>query len=436
MDKEIMQELEGLKTDLQTEQTKLNEKAKEETGIKIKTIEENLQKLEGKIPVKQIEEIKTAVEELKTTSAEITALKDWQVKKDEADKLNQEVLDKMIAERKIKAIDEPIITLQSALTEALSQGDGFEKLKRMANNDSKRDKRFTVELKAVGTVTMGNLTGGTNYTTVVRPGIIEAPKRKVHVRDIVPVGNVGPGTQFVFMRQNGAGEGGITPVAENAPKPQFDLDLVEAAVNIETIAGWMLVTRKAMNNITGFLSFLQSRLPELFLRAEDFQLVQADGVSPNISGILDTGNFTAATSSATILIEQLIDSIAQLEDTEERYASGILLRPVDYYNFFKNKATGSGEYNLPQNVSFQNGTVYVSGIPAYASTAVPSGSYIVGDFAMGAQLLIQEGMRIEFFEQDDVNVRKNLITVRIEGTEAFPIYGSNYFIAGTVPGGS
>lgn len=433
---ELTKQLEGLKADLQNETKQLTEKAKEDFTKQIKSIEDNLKTIEGKIPTKQVEEINTSIQELKTSTTDIKQIKDWQVKKDEADKLNQEALDNLLAQKKIKTIDEAPVTLQSALSEGLLQGDGYEKLKRMADNKPGHDKRFTVEMKTVGTVSMGNVTGGTNYSTVVRPGIIEAPKRKVHIRDVVPVGNVGPGTQFVFMRQNGAGEGSIIPVAENGTKPQFDLDLVEAAVNIETIAGWMLVTRKAMNNIPGFLSFLQSRLPELFLRAEDYQLIQGDGISPNISGILDSGNYVAATSSAAVLIEQLIDSIAQLEDTEERYATAGLLRPVDYYNFFKNKATGSGEYNLPQNVAFQNGTLYVSGIPFYASTAVPSGTYIVGDFQMGAQLLIQEGMRIEFFEQDDVNVRKNLITVRIEGTECFPIYGNNYFIAGTVPGGS
>ncbi len=61
---------------------------------------------------------------------------------------------------------------------------------------------------------------------------------------------------------------------------------------------------------------------------------------------------------------------------------------------------------------------------------MPVGKYIVGDWQNGAQLLIQEGMRIEFFEQDSTNVRENKITVRIEETIAFPVYGNTFFIVG------
>jgi capsid protein len=108
-----------------------------------------------------------------------------------------------------------------------------------------------------------------------------------------------------------------------------------------------------------------------------------------------------------------------------------LLRSAEYFNFFKHKAVGSGEYDLPRNVVFTDGTLYISGIPVYQSTAVAADNRFVGDFAMGAQLLVQEGMRIEFFEQDADNVTKNKVTVRIEETVAFPVYGSDYFIKGT-----
>lgn len=308
----------------------------------------------------------------------------------------------------------------------------------------KETKSVSIELKAVGDVSIANVTGGSRYGQVMGPGIIEQPKRKVHMRQILPGGSIGPGNTFTFMRQDGQGEGDIAPVAEGALKPQFDLDLIEATVNIETIAGWMRVTRKAMNNIPGFTSFLQSRLPEKLMKVEDAQALYGSGVTPNIKGILTTGNFVQSTSAATNLAEKIIDDIALLEDTHERTATAILLRPVDYFGFFKQKAAGSGEYDLPQNVVFVNGQLYISGIPVYATTAlgqtdvdpgvpvVLKNDYVVGDFQMGAQWLTQEGMRIEFFEQDGTNVRENKVTVRIEETVAMPVYGPNYFVKGNV----
>jgi HK97 family phage major capsid protein len=234
------------------------------------------------------------------------------------------------------------------------------------------------------------------------------------------------------MRENGVGEGAIAPVAEGALKSQFDLDLVEATVQVETIAGWMRVTRKAMNNIPGFASYLSARLPEKFQNVLDSQILYGDGTTPDIKGILTSGNFVASNSTLdTPLIEKLITDIGVLEDSYERNATGIVLRPIDYYNFFKNKSTGSGEYDLPMGVTFVGNQMFLFGIPVYASTAITSPDYIVGDWAMGAQLLTQEGMRIEFFEQDGTNVRENKVTVRIEGNYALPVYGPDYFIKGT-----
>jgi hypothetical protein len=305
------------------------------------------------------------------------------------------------------------------------------KMDDLAKFERKETKSFSLELKAVGDMSTANVTGGNRYGQIMEPGIRTNPNRKVHMRDILPGGSIGPGNSFTFMREKGNGEGNPAPVAEGALKPQFDLDLEEATVQVETIAGWLRISRKMLNNVPGMISYLQQRLPEKFMRVLDAQVLYGDGTTPNLKGILATGNFVTSTAaSADPLIEKIIKDISSLEDTYERDANGILLRPKDYYSFFLNKAAGSGEYDLPQGVTFVNGQLYVFGIPAWASTAINSPDYVVGDFDMGAQLLTQEGMRIEFFAEDGTNVRENKVTVRIEGNYALPVYGPDYFIKG------
>lgn len=306
------------------------------------------------------------------------------------------------------------------------KNDDIEKFMR------KESSRLGLEIKAVGDMSTANVTGGSRYGQIMAPGIIESPRRKVHMSDIIQGGSIGPGNSYTFMRENGVGEGNPAPTAEGATKPQMDLDLIEATVQVENIAGWLRVTNKAMRNIPGFLAFLQSRLPEKFQRVMDAQILYGNGTSPNLKGILTSGNFVASTSTlADQLIEKIIDDIATLEDTYERDANGILLRPVDFYGFFKNKAAGSGEYDLPQGVTIVGGQLMVLGVPAYASTAITAPDYVVGDFNQGVQLLTQESMRVEFFREDGTNVRDNKVTVRIEGDFALPVYGPDYFIKGT-----
>lgn len=305
------------------------------------------------------------------------------------------------------------------------------KSKEIEDFRDKKTKSVELELKAVGDFTTSNVTGGNRYGQVFAPQIIDLPSRKVHMDEIIPGGTIGAGNSFTFMREVGVGEGEIAPTAEGALKAQFDLDLEEATVQVETIAGWMRVTRKAMSNIPGFISYLQRRLPQKFRNVLDNQVLYGSGVTPNIKGILTAGNFIASTATITLpLIEKIISDISRLEDAFQRSANAIILRPSAYYSFFLNKASGSGEYDLPQGVSIVNGRLFFMGIPAYASTALTGTDYIVGDLE-GAQLLTQESMRIEFFEQDGTNVRENKVTVRIEGNFALPVYGSTYFIKGT-----
>lgn len=406
-----------------------------------KAAEERIKALEGiieelKKTIKPVDEkkINDALEGLK---GDLKKMQDEAEEKKKDDEKNQVLLNAIDAKVKnIKSYtdgEKKAKSFGQVLEEALNVGENFKNLEMMVNNHKDRLKQWSMEIKAVGDVTIaGNYSGGTRALQILRPGIIQAPPRKVHIRELLPTGPVGPGTSYVYMKENGAGEGAISPVAEGNLKAQIDVDLVETSVNIETIAGWLRVTRKAMNNIPGFISFLQTRLPEKLLRIEDAQLIGGNGVSPNIKGITTSGNYTAATSIETLLIEQLIDGLAQFEDTMDRNATAILLRPLNYFNFFKTKAGGSMEYDLPKNVTFVNGVLYLSGVPVFASTGLTSGKYIIGDWEEGAMLLTQEAMRVEFFEQDGTNVRENKITVRIEETIAFPVFGSDYFVVGDV----
>ena len=397
--------------------TKLEQSLTEKSDEKIKSAEEKIAAVEKALVEVQAKEAATP-EELKTVKADLEAtmkaLDILQVRIKHAQPAKQE---------EVKSFD---VRLKEAIEEA---GDKIAKFIR------KEVKSFDIELKDVGDVTTANVTGTTVWGAQSRSGLIMNPSRKTHMRSMLRVLPAGPGTDYYFMRENGEGEGSIATVAEGAAKPQFDLDLVESSVKFETIAGWMRISKKALNNIPGLTAFLQSRLPEKLLNVEDSQILYGDGTSPNLKGIGTSGNFTTSVATAAqVLIEKIISDISNMEDTSEVSANFGLLRPADYYGFFLNKASGSGEYDLPQGVSIVDGQLYFLGIPFYASTAVKKDAvngndYFIGDLN-GADILQQESMRIEFFEQDTDNVQKNKVTVRIEEVIALPVYGSRYFVKG------
>ena len=386
--KELMQELENLKAALQTAAT-----AEAKAQIEAK-----------------MAELKSKLDEIETLKAQIVVLKDA------ADK-NQEALDGLIAAKNAKAANPETKSFNSLLAEGITEN--ADKIKSI-----KKGQSVSFEMKAVADMTFGvNFATADNSVTTVRPGIIELPKRKLHIRQLLNGGAMGT-SNFAYVKEV-AGEEAPETVLEGGAKNQFHLSLQEVESPSQYVAGYIRISRKMLDDVQGMTTFLQSRLMELLLRTEDTQIISGDGTSPNLSGITDSGNFTAASTSETAEALMLIDAISQLEGYD-REANGILLNPTDYWNLAKLT-------NLNQSsavVTSENGVLRIGGVPVFRSTAVTADKYIVGDWVMGANLLTREAPKVEFFYEDGTNVTTNKVTVRVEERVALPIYGSNYFIYG------
>lgn len=281
-------------------------------------------------------------------------------------------------------------------------------------------------------MTFGNAftTAGASVT-YVKPGIIELPKRKLHIRELLQGGGMGAKSTFDFVKEI-TGTGAIANAAEGAQKAQFGLKLQETSVRAEWIAGFLKISRNMLDDVEGMTTFLQSRLPELLLRAEDSQVLNGSGVQPNLLGIQSAGNYTAY-SSATAAVnraEMLVYAISQLESLD-REANGVLIHPADWYTLWLYKGSTSGEYTLPVNLIERiGGQLFVAGVPVFKSTAQDQSLFLVGDWTMGANLITREPARVEFFYEDGTNVQTNQVTVRIEERVALPVYGNDYFILG------
>lgn len=388
--KELMEALDGLKAELKTA---TDAEMKKQIEAKAAEIEAKLEKM------KEIDELKSEVKVLK----------------DNADK-NQQVIDKFVADGSKKGITGNR-SFNDLLSEAIS--GSADKIKSI-----KKGQSVQLELKEVADMTFAtNFSTADASVTQVRPGIIELPKRKLHIRQLLQGGGMST-SNFAYVKEV-TGEEGPETVAEGSAKNQFDLDLQEVESPAQYVAGYIRISRKMLDDIAGMTTFLQSRLLELLLRSEDTQLISGNGTSPNLSGITDSGNYTAASTSETTGALMLIDAISQLEGYD-REANGILLHPTDYWTLAKLT-------NLNQSsavVTSENGVLRIGGVPVYRSTACTVDKYIVGDWVMGANLLTREAPRVEFFYEDGTNVRENKVTVRVEERVAFPIYGDNYFIYG------
>jgi len=317
----------------------------------------------------------------------------------------------------------PISFNQAFATAMDENSDNLEKFRR------KEIKQFAMELKTVGDMSLANITNLEAANVQLLPGIIPAAPRKLHIRSLLPTGVMT--TSAIHYLQETGSEGSVSPFLDNSgTKSQIDYDLTEEVAPSEFIAGFLRITRKALDDISAMRSYLQSRLLEQYLDAEDNQLLNGTGVSPQLGGLIT--NAEAYSGFRTIQVEKLLDSIAQVESNNHS-ANGILLSPEQFYALMLTRGT-TNDYTLPGGVAVDlvNGQLFISGVPIFKSTAMSDSKYIVGDWAKGAQLFVRENPIVRFFEEDGTNVRENKITVRVEGRVALPIYYTDAYVTGSL----
>jgi len=392
-------------------------------------LEAKAQELLDANKAKTLDEAKTIIANAISEATKAADLKLEELQKSTTVKFDE--MDKALLEAKsennrmkMDAKDKAPVSFNQAFATAMDENsDNLEKFKR------KEIKQFAMELKTVGDMSLSNITDLAAANVQMLPGIIPAAPRKLHIRSLLPTGVMT--TSAIHYLQETGSEGSVAAWADNSgSKSQIDYDLTEEVAPSEFIAGYLRITRKALDDISAMRSYLQSRLLEQYLDAEDNQLLNGNGTSPNLGGLIT--NAEAYSGFRTIQVEKLVDSIAQI-DGNNHSANGILLSPEQYYALLLNRST-TNEYTLPGlgTVTSVNGQMFISGVPVFKSTAMSDSNYLVGDWAKGAQLYVRENPIVRFFEEDGTNVRENKITVRVEGRVALPIYYTDAFVTGSL----
>jgi HK97 family phage major capsid protein len=352
-----------------------------------------------------VDGLKTELEELKSQIS---------VVKDAADKLEAKNNRKTMNENQAKGFN-------ASLAEAIEKN--ADSIAKLGRGEQKRS-GFILDTKAVGNMTEAvNLTG--DIQRQYAPQVYALPNRKVHIRSLVPVGTISTGL-FTFPKETG-GEGEAGPQTQGSTKPQIDFDITMTDAPAQYIAGFVRISRQMLDDVPAMTSFLQARLLEKYLLAEDSQLLFGNGSAPNLTGL--TINAAAFSGAATVDVEQLVQAIAQVSASNYS-ANGILINPTDWAAIMNTKNTNAA-YSLPgSTVVTTDGTVTIAGIPVFQSTAIAADKFLVGDWSMGAQIMQNQGISVQFSEMDSDNFQKNLITVRVEARIAFPIYYNSAFVYG------
>jgi HK97 family phage major capsid protein len=124
----------------------------------------------------------------------------------------------------------------------------------------------------------------------------------------------------------------------------------------------------------------------------------------------------------------ILEAIKQIENRNYR-PSAIMMGIGRFYEMIRRK-DADGRYIFPNDVVFGTRSPIVRGVPIIATNAIndtdgDADDFLIADFAQLTTLFDRESMQVRFYEQDQDNVVKDLVTVQISGRLALPTYLPN-----------
>ena len=340
-----------------------------------------------------------------------------------ATKLNER-LDAMEVANKKQFNSQKKVTFKSALQEALDNGA----VEGIAKGNSRS---ASFELKA-------DMTIGADFTGEVIPadrvpGYKFDPTRPVHVRQLLATGST-QSDVVRYVKESGYSNGAAA-TAEGTTLGQSDFDMTAADANVRKIGTYFRISEEMLADTPQLTSYLSARAPEKLLEVEDAQILSGDGTGANLSGIItDAADFDVSASGAFYQsvesaneFDVIVAALNQLSLLNYS-ADCIMLNPTDFNKILllkdsTNKYLKDQVYNGLQP-SF-------SGVKVIQNTAIAAGSFLIGNFGIGTQLWVRQGVNVEFFREDGTNVRDGFVTVRVSERVALTNYLPNAFVNGT-----
>lgn len=265
-------------------------------------------------------------------------------------------------------------------------------------------------------------------------GIVGGAFRALNLLDFVPQGMTSSNSVEYTRELSWTNDAAET--AEGGAKPESDLTFELVNAPVRTIAHWIKVSKQVLDDAPALASYVDRRLRHGVQVRLQNQIVAGNGTSPNLSGILDSGNYTAVTAATGDNALDFANRLKYAVIGADYAPSFFLVNPTDWGAMERlKKGTSDDSYIGAEGAIgyLQNGLVpLLWGLPVVMSNSITSGQMICA--ASDAMMLWnRQGVAVEMFEQDDTNVQKNLVTIRAEMRAAFSVFRAAAVRAGSIP---
>ena len=235
--------------------------------------------------------------------------------------------------------------------------------------------------------------------------LLEDAQRPIQITDLIP----GAPTQqdaYKYMEEttftNNAAE-----VAEAGTYGEAALALTERTQIVEKIGVWLPVTDEQLEDVAGAEAYVESRLPFMIRQRLDSQIINGDGVTPNLLGILNKPSIQTQAKDVDPVPDAIHKAFTKIMVTGRAMANAIIMHPNDWEELrLLRTADGVYIWGPPSDP----GTPRIWGRPVVQADSIAEGTALAGDYANHSRLFTKRGM--------DIQVTNSHSTFFIEGKQA------------------
>ena len=304
-----------------------------------------------------------------------------------------------------------------------------EQFKAFAENP-RNGGRATLHVKDITSATTAAAgSAGALVTPQQQVGIIAPPNQMLHIRDLIASGQTNSNS-IEYIRETGFTNNAAAQSAEGALKAKSELQFADETAAVRTIAHHIKASRQILDDAAQLESYIGGRLMYGLKLVEDRQLLNGDGLTGNLKGIVPQA--TAFADPASLADYTVMDQLrlAMLQAVLAEYpASGHVLNPIDWAIMELSKDK-EGRYIIGQPQGTANPTMW--GLPVVSTQAMGVGKFLTGAFNMGAQVFDRQQASIAIATENEDDFVKNMITILCEERLALAVYRPEAFITGTL----
>lgn len=251
---------------------------------------------------------------------------------------------------------------------------------------------------------------GTTAFPTQRPGIIPGSFVPLTIRQVIPSIAV-TGNAVNSLKEN-AWTNSAGEVSQGASKAESDLTFTNYDVNIRTVAHWIKVSNQLLADAPAVAAYIDVRLRDGLAQRIDYQLLRGNGTSPNLSGLTDSGNFTAFTADSGANLVESINKAKYAMWAAGNAPDTVIVNPADWGAMEiarEGAGTGAYLYGAPGT----NAGMSPFGVNVVLSANMPTGYFLIAQMRTAATVFNRSGAVIEMgYVNEDFT--KNLVTIRAE----------------------